>query len=91
DYKQLPASAVISLQTDRNTSYDTYMQVQNELTSAVNELRNELALAKFGMTYAALEEAYDKNKDDLETLARISAVRAVYPQRISEADVERND
>jgi translation initiation factor 2 alpha subunit (eIF-2alpha) len=67
------------------------MQVQNELTAAVNELRNELSMEKFGATYTALEEAYDKNKDDLETLAKINAVRAVYPQRISEADVERNE
>jgi biopolymer transport protein ExbD len=91
DYKELPPSAVISLQTDRNTTYNTYMQVQNELTAAVNELRNELSMEKFGATYTALEEAYDKNKDDLETLAKINAVRAVYPQRISEADVERNE
>ena len=83
DYKQLPSSALISMQNDNNTTYNTYLQVQNELQSAVNELRDELALEKFGVTYSALEDVYDRNKEDSKTLEKITAVRAVYPQRIS--------
>ncbi len=86
DYKQLPASALISMQNDNNTTYNTYLQVQNELQSAVNELRDELALSKFGVSYRELEEVYGKNKQDKSTLEKITAVRAVYPQRISEAE-----
>ena len=86
DYKQLPASALISMQNDNNTTYNTYLQVQNELQSAVNELRDELALSKFGVSYRELEEVYGKNKQDKSTLEKITAVRALYPQRISEAE-----
>ena len=86
DYKELPTSALISMQNDNNTTYNTYLQVQNELQSAVNELRDELALAKFGMTYRQLEEIYGRNKQDKKTLEKITAVRSVYPQRISEAE-----
>jgi hypothetical protein len=86
DYKQLPSSALISMQNDKSTTYDTYIQVQNELQSAVNELRDELALAKFGKTYRELEEIYGRNKQDKKTLDKITAVRALYPQRISEAE-----
>ena len=86
DYKQLPASALISMQNDNNTTYNTYLQVQNELQSAVNELRDELALSKFGVSYRELEEVYGKNKQDKTTLEKITAVRALYPQRISEAE-----
>ena len=86
DYKELPPSALISMQNDNNTTYNTYLQVQNELQSAVNELRDELALAKFGMTYRQLEEIYGRNKQDKKTLEKITAVRSVYPQRISEAE-----
>lgn len=85
DYRELPGSALISLQTDRNTSYDLYMQVQNELEAAINELRDELAMAKFNMTYADLEERYGRSKEK-SLLDRILAVRLVYPQRISEAE-----
>ncbi|PCJ80937.1 MAG: hypothetical protein COA49_06415 [Bacteroidetes bacterium] len=86
DYKELPPSALISMQNDNNTTYNTYLQVQNELQSAVNELRDELALAKFGQTYRELEDIYGRNKQDKKTLDKITAVRAVYPQRISEAE-----
>jgi|TARA_B110000467_G_C18252113_1_gene441097 biopolymer transport protein ExbD len=86
DYKELPSSALISMQNDNNTTYNTYLQVQNELQSAVNELRDELAFAKFGQSYSELEEIYGKNKQDKKTLDKITAVRALYPQRISEAE-----
>jgi biopolymer transport protein ExbD len=69
---------VISLQNDRATSYDIYIKVQNELAAAYNELRNEFARQKFGKTYDELISADDSDK--------ISAVRDVYPQRISEAE-----
>ena len=86
DYKELPPSALISMQNDNATTYDMYLQVQNELQSAVNELRDELAIAKFGRTYKELEDLYDRNSEDAELLAKIVAVRSVYPQRISEAE-----
>lgn len=69
---------VISLQNDKGTSYDLYIQVQNELAAAYNELRNELAAEQFGRTYDQLVEAGDKD--------RVRAVRKIYPQRISEAE-----
>ena len=37
------SKGVISLQNDRGTSYEMYVQVQNELTAAVNELRDQLS------------------------------------------------
>ena len=47
---------VISLQTDRATSYDTYFQVENELYGAYNDLRDELARKSFGHPYRACTE-----------------------------------
>lgn len=85
EFKQLPGSALISMRNDRNTTYDTYLQVQNELEAAINELRDELSEAKFGMPYAKLEDNYERSPDEL-TRQRIFAIREVYPQRISEAE-----
>lgn len=70
--------AVISLQNDRGTHYDLYIQVQNELQSAVRQLRNELSLEKFGTEYDLLDPKEQKDK--------VLAIRAVIPQRISEAE-----
>lgn len=65
---------VISLQNDRTTSYKAYIEVQNELIAAYNELREELAKSKFGVSYAELD-------DDRKT-----AIQYIYPQKISEAE-----
>mgnify|MGYP001309348724 CR=1 FL=1 len=65
---------VISVQTDRGTSYNVYFQVQNELVRAYNELRDELAKAKFGRVYANCSDEQQE------------AIRGYYPQKISEAE-----
>jgi biopolymer transport protein ExbD len=69
-----PEKAIISLQNDRGTSYKTYIQVQNELTAAYNELRNTASLSEFGSRY------YDLPKTKQRT------IRKKYPQKISEAE-----
>lgn len=79
---------VISLQNDNGTSYKLYIQVQNELEAAYNELRDELAMEKFGVKYSVLEELAksDLPSDAEPAKARVKAIRKVYPQRISEAE-----
>ena len=74
---RVPAkSAVISLKNDRGTSYKMYIAVQNELTAAVNELRDDLSMQKFGKKYSELDE--DRSK----------AVQKALPVPISEAEPE---
>ena len=68
---------VISVQNDVGTSYNAYIQVQNELVAAYNELRNELANSKFGKDYAECSE--DEKK----------AINEYYPQKISEAEPKK--
>ena len=80
EYFELPGSAVISLRNDTETSYNMYIQVQNELTRAINELRDELSEEKFGKPYVEL------NKSNPEEKKMILAIRQVFPQRISEAE-----
>ena len=70
---------IISVQTDRSTSYDVYFQIQNELMAAYNELRDELAREKFGKYYRHLDPESD------EALA----IRGVYPMKISEAEPKK--
>ena len=65
---------IISLQNDRGTSYGMYIKVQNELAAAYNELRDELAMSKFGKRY---ENLISEQQD---------AVKDIYPQIISEAE-----
>ena len=50
------SQGVISLQTTRDTNYQVYIMVQNELTRAFNEIRDEVAMRKFGAKFADLTE-----------------------------------
>ena len=65
---------VISLQNDRGTSYAAYINVQNELVAAYNELRNDLAKTKFAKGFDELDAEQQK------------AIQKIYPQKISEAE-----
>jgi biopolymer transport protein ExbD len=77
---------VISLQNDNGTSYDLYIQVQNELAAAYSELRNELCQQRFGMPYKQLEEMAKAEEGADKYKVMVDAIRDVYPQRISEAE-----
>ena len=74
DLAESPQSAIISLKNDRGTSYETYLEVYNELKAAYNELRNERALKKHG-------KAFDKLK-----LSQQKEIRNEVPLIISEAE-----
>jgi len=69
-----PDKAIISLQNDRGTSYEMYISVQNELTAAYNELRNDAAIKKYNLNYTELPK--DKRR----------IIRKMYPMKISEAE-----
>ena len=68
------SKGVISLQNDRGTSYNAYIEVQNELVRAFNEVRNSFARTEFGKDYDKLDEVKQK------------IVRQAIPLNISEAE-----
>lgn len=72
--KYMVSKGVISLQNDRGTSYEMYIKVQNELTRAFNEIRDELGKAYFGQPYLSCT----KEQQD--------AIADAVPMQISEAE-----
>lgn len=71
------SKGIVSLKNDRGTSYDMYIQVQNELAAAIRELRDELSNDFFGMRF-----------DQLTDEDKIKAVQKAVPVAISEAEPE---
>lgn len=65
---------VVSLQNDRGTKYGKYIEVQNEIVGAINDLRNDLSMQTWGKEYIHL------NKDQQKM------VKTIYPFAISEAE-----
>lgn len=70
-----PTKAVISLQTDNETHYNLYIQIQDELTKAYYELRANFAQQKYGKTPNEL------------TIEELNVVREAYPFLVSEATI----
>ena len=67
------SQGVISLTNDQSTTYKMYIQVQNELQRAVNELRDQVSLNYFGKKYEQLDTAAQRS------------VQIAVPMNISEA------
>ena len=65
---------VISVQNDVDTQYQVYLNVQNELVAAYNEIREECAKKYFLKSYNELDEEDQKR------------IQKIYPQKISEAE-----
>ena len=63
---------LISLDTDPSAGYQTYINVQNSLLAAYRNVRNRLALERFGKT---LETCTSQQKE---------TIREAYPMRMTE-------
>ncbi|SNR73746.1 ExbD/TolR family protein [Lutibacter flavus] len=80
-----PTKAVISLQSDRGTTYGMYVSIQNEIEAAYNELRNRLALEKYKRSYNDLLADYKDNASE-SLKEKIDFLKDSYPQIISEPE-----
>ena len=89
-----PDKAIISLKNERETSYKTYITVQNELVAAYNELRNRRAL-EIGpqkgfadMNFVEMQKNYkdarfpNNKKPKLKEV--IDQIKLEIPQKLSE-------
>ena len=72
------SQGVVSVQTTLETDYQTYIMVQNEVTRAINEVRDEVAMAKFGKKFADL----DKEDRDVMSNAVKMAISEAEPRNI---------
>ncbi|WP_264548777.1 ExbD/TolR family protein [Flavobacterium sp. N2820] len=91
-----PQDAVISLNNDGQTSYGTYIAVQNELVGAYNYLRDRECKKRFGMTFSEMDYIYNDPAskateglvDDLKP--KVEKIQELIPMRLSEAEPKKN-
>ncbi|MBQ0736279.1 biopolymer transporter ExbD [Aquimarina celericrescens] len=84
-----PTKAVISLRNNRETTYSTYIAVQNELVAAYTALRNREAQRLFGKSFVQMEKDlkdvnYPGNKEALKE--DIKKIQFLFPEKLSEAE-----
>lgn len=60
-----PNKAIVSLQNDNGTMYNTYVQVYNEIQAAYTELRNTEAEKRFGKIFDLLNRSQKKEIIDI--------------------------
>ena len=68
------SNAMVSLQTDRGTSYEGYTKAMESITAAYKELREELSSEVFGKTLANLSDA------------EMQVIYQAVPMNVSEAE-----
>lgn len=90
--------AIISLQSDRATKYDTYIAVQNEIIAAYNTLRNrefERSFPNLGMSFVEAEKRYSDPRTPSEEKAKlkdkIEEIKILIPQKFSEAEPKKSN
>ncbi|MBF03426.1 MAG: biopolymer transporter ExbD [Flavobacterium sp.] len=91
-----PDDAVISLMNDGQTTYETYIAVQNELVAAYYFLRDRESMRRYGRKYTEIEyiandpasKAVDGLIDDLQP--KVKLIQDLYPMRLSEAEPKKN-
>lgn len=91
-------AAIVSIKSDRQTSYGTYISVQNEIKAGYNHLRDIEAdrVTKGAFrSYGDLDDCANPDEnDDLKSRVKCQdwkkEVKAIYPMKISEAEPTRN-
>ncbi len=75
--KVMMTKGIVSLKNDRGTSYNMYIQVQNAIAEAFNEMKNQASLKYYGVKF-----------DQLLDNRKIKAINKLVPIRVSEAEPE---
>lgn len=83
-----PTKAIISIKTDRKTTYETYIATLDVLNSAYMNLRNKLSIKLYNRNYVSLLEASQKpNNTDKTLQEKIKLIREKYPLLLSDAEI----
>ena len=91
-----PDDAVISLMNDGQTTYQTYIAVQNELVAAYYFLRDRESMRRYGRKYTEIEyvanDPASKAEEGLveELQPKVKLIQDLYPMRLSEAEPKKN-
>lgn len=85
-----PDNAIVSLMSNRETTYGVYIAVQNELTAAYNTLRNREAQRLYKADFATMEASF-ANSETSQTIKnelrkKIRRIQKLYPMKLSEAE-----
>jgi hypothetical protein len=84
-----PDKAIVTVKSLRESSYESFITVQNELVGAYNFLRDRESQRLYGWKYTEVSKAIDEgvfkgNEDATEK--KLDIIKNMYPQKLSEVD-----
>lgn len=83
-----PTKAIISIKTDRTTTYETYIATLDILNAAYTNLRNKLSVKLYHKNYETLLEDFKKSNNSNKNLEeKIKNIRGKYPLLLSDAEI----
>ncbi|WP_400075159.1 ExbD/TolR family protein [Winogradskyella sp. R77965] len=87
-----PDKAIVSMKHDRETSYEQYIDVQNELVAAYNFLREREAQRLYNRSFRSMLDEKEKNQfnKDEKLNEQIETVKKLFPLKLSEAEPDKN-
>ncbi len=87
-----PSKAVIAVSNSRETSYSTFIAVQNELIAAYNHLRDRESVRLYGESFRSITSKWKAAEDgstEKEALKnKRDYIKSLFPERISESESE---
>ena len=85
-----PTKALISLMSNRETSYEVYILIQDELMGAYNYLRNRESQRLYKMDFTAMEAAYSKtmisSREKQALQNNIKTIQDLLPMKLLEVN-----
>ena len=90
DMSDHPNKAIISLKTDRGTSYEMFVAVQDVLGQAYTQLRNREAMRLYGVSFENLVDQKFNDKENVELDEKIKKIKDLFPEIISEVEPTSN-
>lgn len=82
-----PTKAIITIEADREASYETYVSVLDKVHLAYSTLRNRLSMQLYNKSFTALETAYKKTHSN-STFEKIELIKSKYPLLIGNIELE---
>lgn len=84
-----PKKAMISITSDRAASYETYINVLDNLNNAYTILRNRLSKEMYSVSYSELIGAFNNKPKNNEAIAqKLKVIREKYPLLIADTENE---
>ena len=84
-----PDKAIITVKNHRESNFEDYILVQNELVSAYNSLRDRESQRLFGWKFTEVKSAIDEGaytKNEELAKEKLSIIKRMFPLKLSEID-----